>query len=75
MIVQGFLFLNSAKKVWDALMEIYREDPILAKVHLLQQEIAKIKKGYRSFHLYLSNLNLMWKGLAQHRPFHQIWKY
>ncbi|CAN6454775.1 unnamed protein product [Victoria cruziana] len=67
-IAEGFLFLNSAKEVWDALEEMYGEGHNLAKVYLLQQEISKATKGDHPFHLYLSNLKGMWDELAQHRP-------
>lgn len=35
-ITEGFLFLNMAKEVWDALEEIYKEGHNLARIYLLQ---------------------------------------
>lgn len=67
-IAEGFLFLNTMKEVWDSLKEIYREWHNLARIYLLQQEIARATKGDRSFHIYLSNLKGMWDKIAQHRP-------
>ncbi|CAN6459508.1 unnamed protein product [Victoria cruziana] len=67
-IAEGVLFLDSAKEIWDSLVEIYGGGQNLARVYMLQQEINKASKGARPFHLYLSSLKGMWDEIAQHRP-------
>lgn len=67
-IAEGFILLNMAKEVWDALEEIYIEGHNLARVYLLQQDIMKVNKGEQPFHVCLSHLKWMWDELAQHHP-------
>lgn len=67
-LAEGFLSLNLAKEVCDALEEIYGEGHNLARVYLLQQEISKTIKGDRLFHIYLGNLKGTSDELAQHSP-------
>ncbi|CAN6459804.1 unnamed protein product [Victoria cruziana] len=68
MIAEGFLFLDSAKEIWEAAAEIYGEKENLARIYQLQQEISKTVKGDRLFHVYLTQLKAMWDELQQYRP-------
>ncbi|CAN6444480.1 unnamed protein product [Victoria cruziana] len=45
MVAEGFLFLDSAKGIWETETEIYDEKENLARIYQLQQEISKTMKG------------------------------
>lgn len=67
-IAEGFLFLDSAKEIWDFVNEIYREREKLDRVYQLQQDINHVAKGDKAFHLYYGGLKAMWDKLQQHCP-------
>lgn len=67
-ITKVFIFLDSAREIWDSLGEIYGKGENLARVYQLEQVITKMNKGEKAFHLYLSSLKSMWEKLQQHNP-------
>lgn len=65
-IGEGFLFLNSAKEIQNSLAQIYSEKENFARIYQFQQDITRMSKGKKHFHLYLSILKSMGDELQQH---------
>lgn len=62
-IAEGFLFLYSAREIWDFAVEIYGEKKNITHIYQLQVDITKAPKGEKLFHAYLSQLKVMWEEL------------
>lgn len=54
-IVEGFLFLDYTKEIWDLQAEIYDEQEILARIYQLQSNMTMTFKGDKAFHTYLNS--------------------
>ncbi|CAN6445887.1 unnamed protein product [Victoria cruziana] len=64
-IAEDFLFLDSAREMWDSDVEIYRKKENVARIYQLQVDIAKAVKVEKAFHAYLSHLKAMWEELQR----------
>jgi hypothetical protein len=52
----GLLFANTAKEIWDSVVETYSEQNNIAIVFELKQEIAHHRQGDKSLAEYYSSL-------------------
>ncbi|KAL5729782.1 hypothetical protein ACHQM5_002683 [Ranunculus cassubicifolius] len=68
-IRRGFLFLNTAKEIWDSASQTYSQQKNIARVYQLKQKISNLRQGEMSLADYYASIRAMWEELDYYQVF------